>query len=151
MNDSIIIALREFFSQLSDYDLKEFGLMRINNDVSNNTDNFERYIVKILKTLGIPAHLYGYSYIKYAMSLICEDNSYLSVTKKLYPAIAEKFNTSKSRADRAIRTAISYIDLENSELSKELFGNSLHDNRILTNSQFFASMEDYIKLNYISK
>ena len=61
----------------------------------------------LLLRIGIPAHLYGYGFIIYALELCLLDPSVLHhVTKGLYIDIAKKFQTSPYRVEHAIRHAI---------------------------------------------
>lgn len=74
----------------------------------------------------------GYGYIIRAVELASENAVYLQmVTRKLYPQIAEEFNTAPSRVERAIRHAI--------ETSRE------YALVRPTNSEFIASTVDYFK------
>lgn len=58
-------------------------------------------------SMGIPGHIKGYQYLRTGVKLVMENAECLShITKKLYPGIAERFDTSPSRVDRAIRHAI---------------------------------------------
>ena len=56
---------------------------------------------------GIPPQIKGYQYLRYAVKLaITEPEMVNSITKKLYPSVAEYFNTTSSKVERAIRHAI---------------------------------------------
>src|SRR5690606_33051394 len=64
-------------------------------------------ITAIIKEIGVPAHIKGYVYLREAIQMVYYDIELLSsVTKILYPDIAQKFNTTPSRVERAIRHAI---------------------------------------------
>ena len=68
------------------------------------------YINRILKALDMPAHLKGYRYIYFAVKLVINNPDYInSITKKLYPEIANEFETTASRVERAVRTAIETV------------------------------------------
>ncbi|WP_101698528.1 sporulation initiation factor Spo0A C-terminal domain-containing protein [Clostridium minihomine] len=60
-----------------------------------------------LQSIGIPAHVLGYEYLKSALS-ICLDNprAIFSMTAGIYPAIAETHGTTPSKVERGIRHAI---------------------------------------------
>jgi len=61
----------------------------------------------IFLSLGIPAHIKGYQFLREAIKLVIEDPDRINrITKELYPAIARRFNTSSSKVERAIRHAI---------------------------------------------
>ena len=58
-------------------------------------------------TLGMPAHIKGYQFLREAIKLVIADQSLTgAITKELYPAIAKKFCTTSSKVERAIRHAI---------------------------------------------
>ena len=67
----------------------------------------EEKITNIFITVGIPAHIKGYQFLREAIKLAMENPDIInSITKKLYPSIAERFDTSASKVERAIRHAI---------------------------------------------
>lgn len=58
-------------------------------------------------TMGIPAHIKGYQFLREAIKLVIEHPPMISgITKELYPAIARRFGTTSSKVERAIRHAI---------------------------------------------
>lgn len=60
-----------------------------------------------LMSLGTPAHIKGFVFIKTAIELIRKDYTYLyGLTTRLYPTIAEMHNTTDSRVERAIRHGV---------------------------------------------
>ena len=61
----------------------------------------------IFLSLGIPAHIKGYQFLRQAIKLVIEQPDRINrITKELYPAIARRFGTSSSKVERAIRHAI---------------------------------------------
>lgn len=57
--------------------------------------------------LGMPEHLLGSKYLIKAIELAVQNKSLIeSMTKGLYPAVAQCFDTTGKRAERAIRHAI---------------------------------------------
>ena len=62
----------------------------------------------ILLLIGMPGALLGFKYLVEAIRMVIEDENYLdSITKGLYPLIAEKYGTKPNSVERAIRHAIS--------------------------------------------
>ena len=60
-----------------------------------------------LREMGVPANMLGYAYLKEAIGMAAEDPSIIrGVTKRLYPAIAEKFLVNSARVERAMRHSI---------------------------------------------
>ena len=64
-------------------------------------------IANIFISIGIPAHIKGYQFLREAVKLAVVDPDIIaSITKRLYPTIAEKFSTSSSKVERGMRHAI---------------------------------------------
>ena len=64
-------------------------------------------ISNIFISIGIPAHIKGYQFLREAVKLAVEEPEIIgSITKRLYPTIAEKFETSSSKVERGMRHAI---------------------------------------------
>ena len=69
--------------------------------------NADEAIVNLFLTLGIPAHIKGYQYLREAVKMVLADRDVINrITKELYPGIAKKFDTSASKVERAMRHAI---------------------------------------------
>lgn len=70
-------------------------------------ENVDEAIVNLFLTLGIPAHIKGYQYLREAVKMVLADHDVINrITKELYPGIAKKFDTSASKVERAMRHAI---------------------------------------------
>ncbi len=106
-------------------------------------------ITAIIKEIGVPAHIKGYSYLREAIQMVYNDIELLgSVTKILYPEIAKKFDTTPSRVERAIRHAIEVAWNRGSfEVISEMFGYTVHHMKSKpTNSEFIAMIADKLRL-----
>lgn len=67
----------------------------------------EEKISKIFINVGIPPHIRGYYFLREGVLMAVQDPRIISnITKRLYPLIGEKFSTSASKVERAIRHAI---------------------------------------------
>ena len=117
------------------------------NNQSNLTKNkvLEEKITNIFITVGIPAHIKGYQYLREAIKLSIENPDIInSITKKLYPAIANKFQTSASKVERAIRHAIEVAwNRGKIENINSVFQIKVYDaNEKPTNGEFIALVAD---------
>ncbi|RKD27868.1 two-component system, response regulator, stage 0 sporulation protein A [Caminicella sporogenes DSM 14501] len=132
--------------------LKEFSISNVEslyNNSNNKNKSIEAEITNIIHEIGVPAHIKGYLYLREAIGMVVQNIEYLSaVTKELYPSIAQKFNTTPSRVERAIRHAIEVawsrgkIDTIN-----KLFGYTVHNGKGKpTNSEFIAMVADKLRL-----
>ena len=107
----------------------------------------------ILRKVGIPAHIKGYAYLRFAITTAVHDPQVLSlVTKVLYPTIAHEFGTTASRVERSIRHAIEVAwDRGNTEAQQELFGYNAQSKRGKpTNSEFIALVADKLQVQNLS-
>lgn len=69
--------------------------------------SIEEKISKIFINVGIPPHIKGYSFLREGVKMAVEDPEIINnITKKLYPMIGEKYQTTASKVERAIRHAI---------------------------------------------
>ncbi|MBO7187211.1 MAG: sporulation transcription factor Spo0A [Clostridia bacterium] len=69
--------------------------------------SLEEKISRIFINVGIPPHIKGYSYLREGVKMAVDDPDIINnITKKLYPMIGEKYLTTASKVERAIRHAI---------------------------------------------
>ena len=69
--------------------------------------NVDDRMSKIFLSLGIPAHIKGYQFLREGVRLVIEQPDRINrITKELYPSIARRYATSPSKVERAIRHAI---------------------------------------------
>lgn len=111
--------------------------------------NLDVDVTNLMHQMGIPAHVRGYQYIRDAILMVIDEMGLLgAVTKELYPAIAEKYNTTPSRVERAIRHAIELAwDRGNIELINKYFGYTIDvDRGKPTNSEFIAMVADRLRV-----
>jgi len=67
----------------------------------------EMQIVKLLWEIGIPVHVHGYRYLMQAVSLmLLFPQDTVSLSRQLYPRVAQHFHTTASCVERSIRHAI---------------------------------------------
>lgn len=124
------------------------GYEHIYNDKPKEKD-LETKITKIIQEIGVPAHIKGYLYLREAINMVVEDMDYLgAVTKELYPGVAEKFNTTASRVERAIRHAIEVAwNRGKIDTIDSIFGYTVNNNKGKpTNSEFIALIADKLRL-----
>ena len=64
-------------------------------------------VANLFLTLGIPAHIKGYQYLREAVRMVMADRELIShITGRLYPGVARRYDTSSSKVERAMRHAI---------------------------------------------
>ena len=142
--------------------LKPFELMDLEKRIKSlfekkETKNVDLYhnnlqvsITKILHDLGIPSHIKGYQYIREGISIVYSNPDTIGgITKELYPELAEKFDTTTSRVERAIRHAIEVSwNRGDWSLMEDIFGHSVDiDKAKPTNSEFIVTIADKLRLD----
>lgn len=114
--------------------------------------SLEEKITNVFITVGIPAHIKGYQFLREAIKLAIDDPEVInSITKKLYPEVAEKFDTSPSKVERAIRHAIEVAwNRGKIENINSLFGVRVYNhNEKPTNGEFIALVADKMLLESV--
>lgn len=121
------------------------------NEVLNNgrsqTENrqLDEKISNIFISIGIPAHIKGYQFLREAVKLAVEEPEIIgSITKKLYPTIAERFETSSSKVERGMRHAIEVAwNRGKIENINNIFGLKIYNrNEKPTNGELIALIAD---------
>ena len=143
--------------------LTQFDGIRIIEELKNHNINKkimvlssfkDDFTIRRVQALGasyfIPSHVRGYEYIREGVLLLFANNGVASlVTKEIYPKIANKYQTTSSRVERAIRHAIEISWTRGDiKLMEDLFGNSIDFDRSRpTNSEFLSTIADRFRLN----
>jgi two-component system response regulator (stage 0 sporulation protein A) len=117
----------------------------------NKSKNLDANITSIIHEIGVPAHIKGYQYLREAITMVYNNIEILgAITKTLYPAIAEKFKTTPSRVERAIRHAIEVAWTRgNIDSISHLFGYTVNMSKSKpTNSEFIAMVADKLRIEH---
>lgn len=118
----------------------------------NKNRSMEEKISNIFITVGIPAHIKGYQFLREAIKMAIDNPEIInSITKRLYPDVAEKFDTSPSKVERAIRHAIEVAwNRGKIENINSLFGVRVYShNEKPTNGEFIALVADKMLLESV--
>jgi two-component system response regulator (stage 0 sporulation protein A) len=113
--------------------------------------NLDANITTIIHEIGVPAHIKGYQYLREAITIIYNNIEILgAITKTLYPQIAEKYKTTPSRVERAIRHAIEVAWTRgNIDSISHLFGYTINISKSKpTNSEFIAMVADKLRIEH---
>jgi len=146
---------------LKPFDLKELSreidayfspdiLDKPTKEQDRKNKDYQVMVTSILHEVGVPAHIKGYIYLREAIKLVIDDVELLGgITKTLYPMIAEKYNTTPSRVERAIRHAIEVAwNRGRVETIDKIFGYTIDQNKGKpTNSEFIAMVADKMRLD----
>ena len=111
--------------------------------------NVEALVTNVIHEVGVPAHIKGYQYLREAIMMVINDIEVINqITKQLYPDIANKYRTTPSRVERAIRHAIEVAWARGQQDTVEnIFGYTVSATKGKpTNSEFIAMIADKLRL-----
>ncbi len=143
---------------LKPFDLEDLEkrIIEVCNKKTSKTIDFESHSVQIsitrmLHELGIPSHIKGYQFLREAINIVFDRPDVIGgITKELYPELADKYDTTVSRVERAIRHAIEVSWNRGSwDMMEELFGHSVDiDKAKPTNSEFIVTLADKLRMDF---
>lgn len=148
-----------FFAKPVNFTVLRDGLIKLDNGVGESgfenvnkqkKNLIDEKISKIFISVGIPPHIKGYSFLREGVKMAVNDPQIINnITKKLYPMIGEKYSTTASKVERAIRHAIEVawnrgrIDSINGILGVRAYVGSEKP----TNGEFIALIADKMLLD----
>ncbi|MDR1940054.1 MAG: sporulation transcription factor Spo0A [Clostridiales bacterium] len=138
------------FSGLADARSAQFeGRPALADKREKRVASLDEKIANIFISVGIPAHIKGYQFLREAIKMAIGSPEIINnITKRLYPDIAEKYDTSSSKVERAIRHAIEVAwsrgKIEN---INQIFGIKIYTaSDKPTNGEFIALLADKMLL-----
>ncbi len=111
----------------------------------NEMADLETKIANLCFEIGISPHVLGYRYLKEAIRLTIQRPEYgYNITKELYPKIAETFNTTASKVERAIRHSldVAAANKKLERINKILNASICSADDKVTGGQFIAMVAD---------
>ncbi len=137
-------------------DILERRIISIAQDIKENGSilnhelvELQKQVTKVIHELGVPSNLKGYNYLREGIMLVYYDSNLAhTITKGLYPKIADKFSSTESRVERSMRHAIEVSwNRGNWDMMEEIFGYSVSiDKSKPTNSEFIVTIADMLRL-----
>ena len=131
-------VLAERIFDLMQSSSQQVSTMKVNKQLDEKISN-------IFISIGIPAHIKGYQFLREAVKLAVEKPEIIgSITKQLYPTIAEHFETSSSKVERGMRHAIEVAwNRGKIENINSIFGLKIYNsNEKPTNGELIALIAD---------
>ncbi len=122
---------------------------RVGGMMRTNFHRRDQLVVSLLAQINMPPTINGYQYLREAVNLVSVDSTLLrGITNKLYPMLAETFNSTSSRVERSIRHAIeTTVNKGNMDVLYRFFGNTMDPQKGKpTNGEFIAMLAEYVRL-----
>ena len=123
--------------------------IEIPQNSKKSEDSLEALVTNVIHEVGVPAHIKGYQYLREAIMMVVNDIDIINqITKQLYPDIAQKYHTTPSRVERAIRHAIEVAwGRGEPGVVENIFGYTVSASKGKpTNSEFIAMIADKLRL-----
>ena len=123
--------------------------IEISPEKKKDEENLEALVTNVIHEVGVPAHIKGYQYLREAIMMVVNNIDIINqITKQLYPDIANKYHTTPSRVERAIRHAIEVAWTRGqTETVESIFGYTISAAKGKpTNSEFIAMIADKLRL-----
>ena len=119
------------------------------SNYNNNLETLDEKISSILYELKIPSHVKGFPLLREAIKMVFLDMKLLGrMTSSLYPTLANDFETSPSKVERAIRHA---IEISWSKRKFTRFYSKYSISAKPSNSHLIALIADNMRLSKISR
>ena len=111
--------------------------------IIHEENRLKKAIAEYLQYIGVPVHLKGYQYICAAIFLLIKyPDDTPSITKVVYPTVAQAYKTTTQSVERAMRNAIGSAWDRSKEAFKNMYGCPfIH--YCPTNNEFLALMREY--------
>jgi len=122
--------------------------IEISPEKKKDEENLEALVTNVIHEVGVPAHIKGYQYLREAIMMVVNNIDIINqITKQLYPDIANKYHTTPSRVERAIRHAIEVAwGRGQAEVVENIFGYTISAAKGKpTNSEFIAMIADKLR------
>ena len=123
--------------------------IELSPESKKNQENLEALVTNVIHEVGVPAHIKGYQYLREAIMMVVNNIDIINqITKQLYPDIANKYATTPSRVERAIRHAIEVAWTRGqTDTVESIFGYTISAAKGKpTNSEFIAMIADKLRL-----
>ena len=150
---TLLDRIRQFGRQQADFMKEKRNLYGPVPTPAKNISRqqLELEVTKVFHEMGVPAHFRGYAYLRDAIIMAIQEEDILgNITKNLYPRIAEKYNSTASGVESAIRHTIEIgWERGNCESFKKMFGTDHYQSdkaRFPTAASFIAKVADRIRL-----
>ena len=115
----------------------------------NGKQDLETLVTSILHEIGVPASVKGYYYLREAIMIAANDMDVLNAMNNvLYAEVANRFQTTTKKVERAIRGAIEIAwDRGDLDTLQRFFGYTVSNTKGKpTNTEFISLIADQIRL-----
>lgn len=104
-------------------------------------------ITQIMRGMGMPANINGYHYLRAAIRIMYDSGCHESMTRTIYPKIAEMYSTTPACVERSMRHALKIACTRgNSDVLVEYFAYTIvYKKKSPTNGEFVMAIADSLR------
>lgn len=122
------------------------GTTVLKEKASDDVRSVERAITELLRNIGVPIKMVGYKYLRDAIEItVKSQDDDISITKTIYPEVAQIHDTSPGNVERNIRYVIEATWQRRSEKNEDIFSGQA---KRPTNTEFILTCAEHIKLEF---
>ncbi len=107
-------------------------------------EDFQNRLKRALLSLGVPPNVLGFPYIVESAKILADTPGPCSITKLVYPAVAERNGTTADCVESAVRKTIARIYERDSEALRALMGQTMGDKRP-SNAHFLTLLAEKVR------
>lgn len=114
---------------------------------ANRGTSVDAQISQIMRSMGMPANINGYHYLRAAIRTVYDSGCRESMTKTIYPKIAEMYSTTPACVERSMRHALKIACARgNSDVLVEYFAYTIvYKKKCPSNGEFVMAIADTLR------
>ncbi len=117
----------------------------VNGNEEVESDNRIK-VNNLLKEIGVPFEAKTYDYLQEAIIIAGKNRNQITLSRGIYPLVAERFNTTPAKVLTTIRRKVDFtIACGDAEALNKIFGFDIDTQKISTKKFIFA-ISEYLKL-----
>lgn len=114
---------------------------------ANQDASVDAQISQIMRSMGIPANINGYHYLRAAIRIMYDSGCHESMTGTIYPRVAEMYSTTPACVERSMRHALKIAcSRGNSDVLVDFFSYTIvYKKKCPSNGEFVMAITDTLR------
>lgn len=114
---------------------------------ANRNASVDAQISQIMRSMGMPANINGYHYLRAAIRIMYDSGCHESMTGTIYPRVAEMYSTTPACVERSMRHALKIACARgNSDVLIEFFAYTIvYKKKCPSNGEFVMAIADSLR------
>lgn len=114
---------------------------------ANQDASVDAQISQIMRSMGIPANINGYHYLRASIRIMYDSGCHESMTGTIYPRVAEMYSTTPACVERSMRHALKIAcSRGNSDVLVDFFSYTIvYKKKCPSNGEFVMAIADTLR------